>query len=173
MKLRRIGIIKNRTEKPAMVSGRDGLELQDDFDKAIEKLHKTSEDISEIIINEDLTAILDGIDEFSHIIVLYWGHKVSEEGRSLTRVHPMGKKEFPFTGIAATCSPARPNPVLMTVVRLCGRKGNQLQVTGLDAINESPVIDIKPYVRELFPQEDVMEAEWMQKAVKKFNDGSR
>jgi len=75
----------------------------------------------------------------------------------------MGRKEFPLVGIFSTCSPARPNPVLTTVVRLCGRKGNTLTVTGLDAVDGSPVVDIKPYVKDFYPQDRVLIPEWMQR----------
>ena len=86
-----------------------------------------------------------------------------EKSRLLTQVHPMGRKENPRVGIFATCSPARPNPVLMTVVRLHGRKENVLQVSGLDAVDESPVIDIKPYVKEFYPQQEIRVPEWMER----------
>ena len=74
----------------------------------------------------------------------------------------MGRKDYPIQGIFSTCSPARPNPVLMTVVRLIERKDNILVVTGLDAVNESPVIDIKPYVGRFYPDEDIRIPDWMQ-----------
>ncbi|HPE52295.1 MAG TPA: TrmO family methyltransferase, partial [Methanothrix soehngenii] len=65
----------------------------------------------------------------------------------------------------------RPNPVLMTVVHLKGRKGNVLEVLGLDAVDGSPVIDIKPYVKDFFPQEDVHIPEWMQRLQEEVNKG--
>ena len=105
------------------------------------------------------------IDAYSHVIILYWAHEVPEKGRRVTRVHPMGRKDIPKTGLYATCSPARPNPVLMSVVRLCEKNGNVLVVEGLDAINGSPVIDIKPYVKEWYPQEDVRIPKWMQQII--------
>lgn len=74
----------------------------------------------------------------------------------------MGRIDIPQTGIFSTCSPARPNPVLTTVVRLKGRKGNVLEVSGLDAVDGSPVVDIKPYVKDFYPQEGVHIPEWMQ-----------
>jgi len=74
----------------------------------------------------------------------------------------MGRKEIPLMGVFSTCSPARPNPVLTTVVRLCGRKENVLEITGLDTVDGSPVIDIKPYVKDSYPQERVTIPEWME-----------
>jgi len=160
--LRPVGIIKNKIEKPFLVAGGDGLKMQGDLEDALGKIDETPEEISNIIIDECLAGILDGIEEYSHLIILYWAHKVPEEGRSLTRVHPMGREDIPEKGIFCTCSPARPNPVLTTVVRLKGRKGNVLEVFGLDAVDGSPVVDIKPYVKDFCPQEGVRIPEWMQ-----------
>ena len=96
-------------------------------------------------------------------VVLYWAHKVPAQGRCLARVHPMGREEIPLTGIFSTCSPARPNPILMTVVKLRERKGNTLVVSGLDAVDGSPVLDIKPYVNSFYPQDGVAIAGWMRR----------
>src|SRR5690606_1748912 len=111
------------------------------FNSTMDHVREMRQSISEIVIDERLVALLDGIEEYSHLMVLYWAHKVPEEGRSLTRVHPMGRSEIPEVGIFSTCSPARPNPVLTTVVRLSRRRENVLEVAGLDAVDGSPVID--------------------------------
>jgi tRNA-Thr(GGU) m(6)t(6)A37 methyltransferase TsaA len=94
---------------------------------------------------------------------LYWAHKTTAEGRALKQVHPMGRKEIPARGVFATCSPARPNPVLMSVVELLERRDNVLTVSKLDAIDQSPVLDIKPYVKNQFPQEGARTPDWMGK----------
>ena len=161
--LRAGGIIKNRTKEPFLTAGDSDIKMQGEIDAIRAEIRESYRMISEIIINKDIMNILDGIEEYSHLVVLYWAHKVPEKSRRLTQVHPMGSKETPLAGIFSTCSPARPNPVLMSLVRLCAKKENLLQVSGLDAIDGSPVIDIKPYVKEFYPQEDVLIPEWMQK----------
>ena len=100
---------------------------------------------SKIVVNSSLTEALDNLDEFSHIIVLYWMHQVAGNKLS-TKVHPMGNQELPAVGLFATRSPNRPNPVGKATVRLLKRQGNILKVEGLDAIDGTPVIDIKPYI---------------------------
>jgi tRNA (Thr-GGU) A37 N-methylase len=80
----------------------------------------------------------------------------------LTKVPPIGREYFSKVGIFATCSSARPNPILMTVVRLCSIRGNVLEVKGLDAIDGGPVVDIKPYVRNFYPEDKISIPEWMQ-----------
>ncbi|MBC8275920.1 MAG: tRNA (N6-threonylcarbamoyladenosine(37)-N6)-methyltransferase TrmO [Chloroflexi bacterium] len=101
---------------------------------------------SEIIIKEDLKEALSRIDEFSHIIVIYWMHKLPPSQRSIIKVHPKGNHTLPLVGVFASRSPARPNPIGITTVKLLERRGNVLKVTGLDAIDGTPVLDIKPYI---------------------------
>lgn len=102
--------------------------------------------ISEIIINEDLKEALSRIEEFSHIIVIYWMHKVSPSQRSVVKVHPKSDRNLPLVGVLTSRSPARPNPIGITTVKLLDRRDNVLKVIGLDAIDGTPVLDIKPYI---------------------------
>ena len=164
-----VGVIRNTIAEPFLVAGEDGLSMQGELKDSMKRVHRMETEISQILIRDDLSGILDGIDEYSHIIVLYWAHKVPEERRTLTKVHPMGRKDYPLLGIFSTCSPARPNPVLMTVVSLQERKGNKLFVSGLDAVDGSPVIDIKPYVGRFYPEE-VRIPDWMQQIQKEVAD---
>jgi tRNA-Thr(GGU) m(6)t(6)A37 methyltransferase TsaA len=101
---------------------------------------------SEIIINEGLKEALSRIDEFSHIIIIYWMHKLPPSQRSIIKVHPKADHTLPLVGVFASRSPARPNPIGITTVKLLGRRDNVLKVTGLDAIDGTPVLDIKPYI---------------------------
>jgi tRNA-Thr(GGU) m(6)t(6)A37 methyltransferase TsaA len=101
---------------------------------------------SEIIVNEDMKEALSGIDDFSHIIVIYWMHLMPESERTILQVHPRQNQSLPLTGVFATRSPARPNPMGMATVKLLERIGNILKVSGLDAIDGTPVLDIKPHI---------------------------
>jgi len=100
--------------------------------------------VSEIVIDSSLTEALDNLDEFSHIIVVYWMHQRS--GTAPKKVRPKGNPEHALMGVFATRSPDRPNPIGKATVRLLQRRGNILTVEGLDAIDGTPVIDIKPYI---------------------------
>jgi tRNA-Thr(GGU) m(6)t(6)A37 methyltransferase TsaA len=102
--------------------------------------------ISDIVIDTNLTEALDNLEEFSHIIVLYWMHQVTAQGQLPAKIHPKGKQELPLVGRFATRSPNRPNPIGKTTVRLLQHQGNILKVEGLDAIDGTPIIDIKPYI---------------------------
>ena len=101
--------------------------------------------VSDIIINTSLTEALDGLEESSHIVVLYWMHQAMS-GEVPLKIHPRGRQELPLLGLFATRTPNRPNPVGKAMVRLLQRRGNILRVEGLDAIDGTPVIDIKPYI---------------------------
>ncbi len=73
----------------------------------------------------------------------------------------MGRKDLPRQGIFATCSPARPNPVLVSAVPLIKRSGNILLVKGLEAVDGSPIIDIKPYVHSYYGADSSTVPGWM------------
>ncbi len=105
----------------------------------------SAEVTSEIVIDSGLTEALDGLEDFSHIIVLYWMRQITAT-QPPSKVHPMGREDLPPVGLFATRSPHRPNPIGKTTVRLLERRGNILSVQGLDAINGTLVIDIKPYI---------------------------
>jgi len=102
--------------------------------------------VSEIVVESSLTEALDNLEEFSHIIVLYWMHQVTAIEKRPLKTHPGGKQELPLVGRFATRSPNRPNPIGKATVRLLERQGNILRVEGLDALDGTPVIDIKPYI---------------------------
>lgn len=101
--------------------------------------------ISEIVVNENLSEALDGLEGFSHIIVIYWMHRTTRTEQRL-KSHPMGRSDVPEQGIFAIRTPHRPNPIGKSTVHLLERRGNVLKVQGLDAIDGTPVIDIKPYI---------------------------
>ena len=103
-------------------------------------------EVSQLIIRPDLEDALEGLKEFSHLIVLFWFH-LSPAGESAAhKTHPQMRQDLPLVGVLATRSPVRPNPLGMAVVKLEGQVKNVLIVTGLDALNGTPVLDIKPYL---------------------------
>ncbi len=116
--------------------------------------------ISEIVVNENLTEALDGIEGFSHIIVLYWMHRAIREKKRL-KTHPMGRTDVPEQGIFAVRTPNRPNPIGKSTARLLERRGNILEVQGLDAIDGTPVIDIKPYIPNYDSAKDARTPDWI------------
>ncbi len=101
---------------------------------------------SDLIFRNDLLDALDGIEQYSHIIVVFYCHKVPEEERTVGRIHPRGDPSLPEQGVLATRSQRRPDALGVSVVPLLRRRRNILRVQGLDAIDGTPVLDIKPYL---------------------------
>ena len=116
---------------------------------------------SEILVNAALTEALDRIDEYSHLVVLYWMHKVEPSHRFIQKVHPGGRQDLPLVGVFASRSPARPNPIGMTTVKLMSRQDNVLRVIGLDAVDGTPVLDIKPYIPDRDVEKGVQIPDWL------------
>lgn len=125
---------------------------------------------SQIVINEEYIDCLDGIEDFSHIIVIFWTNGVPDEARQIKRVHPGGLMEMPLKGIFATRSPVRPNPICKTTVRLLYKNAAILVVEGLDAINDTPVIDIKPHLPFSDSPLNVKLADWMYVLMDRFKN---
>lgn len=100
-----------------------------------------------IEIYEKYTDALLGLNQFSHIIVLYWFHKSDTEAkRDILQVHPRGDLKRPLRGVFATRSPVRPNPIGMSVCKILSVKKNSIRIDAIDAHDGTPVIDIKPYI---------------------------
>ncbi len=87
-----------------------------------------------------------GIESHRRIFVLYWMHE--QKDRSTLQVHPKRDPSKPKVGVFASRSPARPNPIGLSLVELVCREGNKLTVRGLDALEGTPILDIKPAAEE-------------------------
>jgi tRNA-Thr(GGU) m(6)t(6)A37 methyltransferase TsaA len=85
---------------------------------------------------------LDGVETGASIMVLFWFDRAA---RDVLRVHPRGDQARPRRGVFATRSPMRPNPIAVSRLKVLRRDGNRLTVQGLDAMDNTPVLDIKSY----------------------------
>jgi tRNA-Thr(GGU) m(6)t(6)A37 methyltransferase TsaA len=94
----------------------------------------------ELEIFDPFESGLKDIEGFSHIIVLFVFHEARES--KLLVVPPSSDQQ---RGVFATRSPHRPNPIGMTIVKILEKRGNFLKVTGIDMIEGTPILDIKPY----------------------------
>lgn len=117
--------------------------------------------ISRIRLDGAFTAdCLSGLDQFSHIEVIFLFDRVEEDGISVGARHPRGRTDWPLVGIFAQRAKNRPNRIGATVCRLISVEGLTATVEGLDAIDGTPVLDIKPYMREFGPRGEVRQPEW-------------
>lgn len=126
------------------------------------RLNRHADQEAELVLQNRWSMLLDGIEDYSHVMVLYWPHLLSAGRTQQKKIHPMGRTELPITGVFATRTPGRPNPVLVTVAKLIKRADNVLHVKGLEAINGSPIIDIKPHTMGYWATEAVKVPQWMQ-----------
>ena len=130
--------------------------------KATSQSVKDESNISEIILTEDLIEAVECIEGFSHLWVIFWMHELSKRNRKTIKVHPRGRKDMPLLGIFATRTPYRPNPIGLTLVELLKVDRNVLTVRGLDALDGTPILDIKPFDYWDTTQ-DVRVPEWWRK----------
>jgi tRNA-Thr(GGU) m(6)t(6)A37 methyltransferase TsaA len=128
--------------------------------------HKRSgwgEVTSEVVVDEELVESLEGLEEFSHIIVAFWMHKAPGGMKHPVKVHPRGRADLPLVGLFATRTPFRPNSLGVSVVKLVEINQNVLTVVGLDAMDGTPVIDIKPFMPPLDNPAEVRMPDWVSK----------
>jgi len=116
-----------------------------------------SDKISKIEISKEYEGGLKDIEGFTHLHVFYWLHK--SKGFSLLVTTPWDTISH---GLFTTRSPHRPNPIGHAVVELVEQKDNILSVRGLDAIEGTPVMDIKPYIKKLDVKTDAISG-WIEK----------
>ncbi len=124
-------------------------------------LVESSGELSRVKIFPEFCAGLQGLSNFSHITILYWFHlRDNEKERRTLRVVPRKHPGAPQVGVFASRSPSRPNPVGLCVVELMRIQDCTLVVKGLDALEGSPVIDIKPYIPRANSVSDARVPEW-------------
>ena len=109
---------------------------------------------------------LDGIEQFSHLeIIFYFDRSIKT---LIGSEHPRENKEYPKAGIFAQRKKDRPNHIGTTMVRMIKRDGRRLYVKDLDAINGTPVIDIKPVYKEYLPKGRVLQPAWTKDLMKNY-----
>ena len=114
------------------------------------------EEICQVEVFKKFEEGLTDIERFSHIIIIYWLHK--SRGYSLTVIPSWDTK---LHGLFTTRSPHRPNPLGLCVVELVAREKNILKVKGLDALDGTPLLDIKPYIPSIDEKNNV-KAGWFE-----------
>ena len=115
---------------------------------------------SEVVLDRGLSAALTGLELFSHAMVVYvldryrWGDDEPRIRR------PQGRPDMPEVGLFAQRSKHRPNPIGVTAVEILGAEGDRVRVRGLDAVDGSPVLDLKPYYPE-YDRRDATTPPWV------------
>ena len=123
---------------------------------------------SEIVLDESFSDGLDGIEQFSHLLILFWMHRAAEAEPLRMRRRPQGRADMPEVGLFAQRARHRPNPIGVTAVRLLRRDKNRLVVEGLDAINGTPILDVKPYVPAFDAVEAARVPQWVTRLMERY-----
>jgi tRNA (Thr-GGU) A37 N-methylase len=138
-----IGIVRNARIEP----------IDDDWDRVDSTIQ-----LDPAILDEGAT---DGLRSFSHVEVVFVFDRVDPAGVERGSRHPRGNAAWPAVGILAQRAKDRPNRIGVTVCELMAvRPGGVVEVRGLDAIDGTPVLDIKPYLAEMGPRGDVVQPDW-------------
>ena len=105
--------------------------------------------------------VVAGLDGFSHLDVVFVFDRVDADAVDLGARHPRGREDWPAVGIFAQRAKARPNRIGVTTCELVGVEGLELRVRGLDALDGTPVLDVKPHVVQFGPRGAVRQPPWM------------
>jgi tRNA (adenine37-N6)-methyltransferase len=125
--------------------------------------------ISEIILEDSFPdECFDGLETFSHVEILFYFDKISDKPRTLMSRHPRENNEWPQVGIFAQRNKDRPNHIGLSIANIIKREGRKLFVQGLDAVNGTPIIDIKPVMIEYLPRGPVAQSEWSHELMKNY-----
>jgi len=109
-----------------------------------------------------------GLGEFSHVEVVFVFHHVAPHDITRGTRHPRGRADWPAVGILAQRAKSRPNRIGVTVCELVGVDGLQLRVRGLDAVDGTPVLDVKPYMPAFGPRGEVRQPRWAEELMRDY-----
>lgn len=136
----------------------------------VDKKKDTSwgEDISIIELNEEYAGGLEGLQDFSHVIIIYYLNKANYEKEKHLKRRAQNRKDMPLVGIFSQRGKDRPNQIGMTAVSVVSVDERTLTVRGLDAIDGTPVLDIKPYYPMYDLKEGAIVPEWVEELMKEY-----
>lgn len=135
---------------------RDGAKPDSDqfFDPMLESV---------LVIDERWEPALAGLNDFSHLVVLFWADR-AERATEPPELRPAeGREELPPVGLFATRTPRRPNPIGLSIVRLIALDGRRIRVTGLDAWPDTPILDLKGYTTRDNLRPEATNPEWLER----------
>lgn len=124
--------------------------------------------ISEITLADNIpTEALDGIEAFSHLEILFYFDK-ADESKIVYSGRPRGNPAYPVVGICSQRKKDRPNRIGLCTVELLEHNGRTITVKGLDAIDGTPVLDIKPVFKEFQPKGTIRQPFWVSDLMKNY-----
>lgn len=124
--------------------------------------------MSQIVLEPEFAKGLKGLSDFSHINVIFFLDKAKFIYGEHIQRHPQGREDLPIVGLFTQRVKDRPNPIGITSVKLIDVKDNVITVQGLDAINGTPILDIKPYFPVYDTKQDATTPEWVNILMKEY-----
>jgi tRNA (adenine37-N6)-methyltransferase len=125
-----------------------------------------------IVLHDDVPAeALAGLDAFSHVEVFFYFHQVPDDKIEVVARRPRNNPAWPAVGIFAQRGKNRPNRLGATVCRVERVEGRELHVRGLDAVDGTPVLDLKPWMREFGPRGEVEQPSWATELMSRYWQG--
>ncbi len=124
-------------------------------------------DLSVIVLEEEYAGGLEGIEDFSHAIIIFHLDKAEFIPEKHLRRRAQNREDMPLRGIFAQRGKDRPNTIGLTAVEIVSADDRSLTVKGLDAINGTPVLDIKPYY-PAYDKRDASVPEWVERLMEHY-----
>lgn len=125
------------------------------------------EDTSTIVLEESYISGLKGLEDFSHVIILYYLDKAKYVKEKHLQRRPQNREDMPLVGIFSQRGKDRPNQIGMTSVEIVSVSDDRIVVKGLDAIDGTPVLDIKPYY-PVYDKKDASVPEWVERLMEHY-----
>ena len=123
---------------------------------------RKTDTVVRIDIDMKYTEAILGLEGFSHIVVLYWFHKNdTPNNRKMLQVHPKANPKNPLTGVFATHSPRRPHLIALSICEIIRIEENVIYIDKIDALDGTPVIDIKCYIPSTRPNKNIRVPDWV------------
>lgn len=111
---------------------------------------------------------LYGLKDFSHVEIIYHFHLLDHSKIEKTARHPRNNTEWPRVGIFSQRGKNRPNGIGLTTCKIVSVDGLKLTVEALDAVDGTPILDIKPYMKEFGPKDEVIQPQWSKELMKEY-----
>lgn len=121
-----------------------------------------------VLVDELDPAALEGLEQFSHVEVLFFLHRVARDKIVTGARRPRNNPSWPAVGIFAQRGKNRPNRLGSTIARIVSTEGRVLTVSELDAIDGTPVLDLKPVMQEFLPRGEVRQPEWSRQLMRQY-----
>lgn len=125
------------------------------------------EDTSTVVLNDEYKTGLTGLEDFSHAIIIFHLDKAKYEKEKHLQRRPQNRDDMPLVGIFSQRGKDRPNQIGMTSVEIISVTDSTLTVKGLDAIDGTPILDIKPYY-PVYDKKDAKVPEWVERLMEHY-----